>query len=326
MPRALNRLPLTEIQFNLESLPEDLDMGVVQVKLAPNKKAGSNFDMFFNVVESKDGLRLDVDYNCDVFDAGTIERWIGHFEHVLCSIATDTAQAVRDLDLSTPVAGGAVDQSYADYDRSAMIQTLVDRTAAVSPDAIALEDGTRQLSYRALQQNSDALAAHIQTQVAGTGQRIGLVMERSVDKVVGLLAILKAGHAYLPLDPTQPEARLKLILETAKAAAVLTDTPARLDYASAAGAVLIDAASATAGAVPAQVPHDPEDSAYIIFTSGTTGTPKGVEIPHRAVVNFLNSMAQKPGLVAEDTLLSVTTVMFDIAVLELFLPLSVGAK
>ncbi|MBR9861906.1 MAG: amino acid adenylation domain-containing protein [Rhodobacteraceae bacterium] len=326
VPRALNRLPLTEIQFNLETLPEDLDMGAVSVKLAPNRKAASNFDMFFNVVESRDGLRVDVDYNSEVYRDSTIDRWVGHLEQVLRSLAADPTRAVQDLDLTATGHSGSVEQEYAGYDRSAMIQTLVDRTVASTPDAIALEDDRRQLTYRALQDESDALAAHIQAQVTGAGQRIGLLMDRSVNMVVALLAILKAGHTYLPLDPTQPEARLKLILETARAAAVLTDAPARLSYVQQTGAVLVDVSKACAGTTPAPVAHDPEDSAYIIFTSGTTGTPKGVEIPHRAVVNFLNSMAQKPGLTAQDTLLSVTTVMFDIAVLELFLPLAVGAK
>ena len=326
VPRALNRLPLTEIQFNLETLPEDLDMGAVSVKLAPNRKAASNFDMFFNVVESRDGLRVDVDYNSEVYRDSTIDRWVGHLEQVLRSLAADPTRAVQDLDLTATGHSGSVEQEYAGYDRSAMIQTLVDRTVASTPDALALEDDRRQLTYRALQDESDALAAHIQAQVTGAGQRIGLLMDRSVNMVVALLAILKAGHTYLPLDPTQPEARLKLILETARAAAVLTDAPARLSYVHQTGAVLVDVSKACAGTTPAPVAHDPEDSAYIIFTSGTTGTPKGVEIPHRAAVNFLNSMAQKPGLTAQDTLLSVTTVMFDIAVLELFLPLAVGAK
>lgn len=327
LPRSLNRLPLTEIQFNLETVPENLDMGDVQMRVAPNAKAASNFDMFFNVIESKQGLRIDVDYNSDVYSDATIKRWVGHFEQVLRAIAQDSAQAIADVQLvDDQVLTTVQAEGYCDFDRSAMIQTLITQSAAAHPQSIALDDGKATLTYQALEQQSDALAAYIQQQIQGTNGRVAVAMDRSVQMVVTLLAILKAGHAYLPLDPTQPAARLRLILETAQVAGIVTDAPETVGFAADLGLRVIDPALAPVGATPALVPQDPETTAYVIFTSGTTGTPKGVEIPHRAVVNFLTSMAQKPGLAASDTLLSVTTVMFDIAVLELFLPLSVGAK
>lgn len=327
LPRSLNRLPLTEIQFNLETVPEDLDMGDVQMRVAPNAKAASNFDMFFNVIESKQGLRIDVDYNSDVYSDATIKRWVGHFEQVLRGIAQDSTQAIEDVQLvGDQVLTTVKAEGYADFDRSAMIQTLITKSAAANPQSIALDDGKTTLTYQALEQQSDALAAFIQQQIQGTNGRVAVAMDRSVQMVVTLLAILKAGHAYLPLDPTQPAARLRLILETAQVAGIVTDAPDSVGFAADLGLQVIDPVLAPVGGKPEAVAQDPESTAYVIFTSGTTGTPKGVEIPHRAVVNFLTSMAQKPGLSEHDTLLSVTTVMFDIAVLELFLPLTVGAK
>lgn len=330
LARSLNRLPLTEIQFNLETVPEHFDMGGVQMRFGPNAKAASNFDMFFNVIESKQGLRIDVDYNRDMYSDGTIKRWVGHFEQVLRAIAQDSAQAIEDVQLVDDQAQNTLNagqtSGYTDFDRAAMIQTLVAKSAAAHPQSIALDDGKTTLSYQALEQQSDALAAYIQQQIQGSNLRIAVAMDRSVQMVVTLLAILKAGHGYLPLDPTQPAARLRLILETAQVAGIVTDAPDSVGFAADLDLKVIDPALAPMGATPNAVAQDPESTAYVIFTSGTTGTPKGVEIPHRAVVNFLTSMAQKPGLAANDTLLSVTTVMFDIAVLELFLPLTVGAK
>lgn len=323
LPRSLNRLPWTEIQFNLETVSDGLDMGGVQMRVAPNAKAASNFDMFFNVTESKEGLRIDVDYNNDVYTGATIKRWVGYFRQVLGAIAQDSAQAIQDVQLLDSQVQNAQNT---EYDRSAMIQSLVAKSADATPQAIALDDGTTTLTYQALAQQSDALAAYIQQQISGTNGRIAVAMDRSVQMVVTLLAILKAGHAYLPLDPTQPAARLRLILETAQVSGVVSDAPDSVEYAAEMGLPVVDPAFAPVDGTPTPVSQDPEATAYVIFTSGTTGTPKGVEIPHRAVVNFLTSMALKPGLCASDTLLSVTTVMFDIAVLELFLPLSVGAK
>uniref|UniRef100_UPI003458FBDD AMP-binding protein n=1 Tax=uncultured Kiloniella sp. TaxID=1133091 RepID=UPI003458FBDD len=298
LPRSLNRLPLTEIQFNLETVPEDLNMGGLSMRTYPNAKAASNFDMFFNVIEGKDGLRIDVDYNSDVYSAQTITRWMEHFETVLNEIAVNADQRVADLQLSkTPTVRA---EGYGDFDRTAMVQTLVAATAQAHPNAIALEDRDATLSYAQLMQKADALAAQIQAQVPGTGARIAVSMDRSVELVVTLLAILKSGHAYLPLDPTQPKARLQLILETGKVSAIVTDTPAGLDYAADMGLAIIDAKTTPMGGQPAPITIDPEATAYVIFTSGTTGTPKGVEIPHRAVVNFLHSMGKaNPALVCK---------------------------
>lgn len=320
VPRALARMPLTEVQFNLERATEGVDAAGVTFSPAPSPKAASNFDMFINVTESRKGLRLDVDYNADVYDAATVRRWIGHYRTVLAALAADTETRITDLPL-IPQTADESDAPALAFDRSAMVQDLVARGAALNPDSLAVEATDARLTHAELAAASDALAAHIQSHLPDPGARIAVALPRGAGMLVALLAVWKAGHSYIPLDPRQPAARLQSIVETAEAAAVIaTEAP------FAPILPLIRPEEATPRAKAAPVAADPEQAAYVIFTSGSTGTPKGVAVPHRAVVNFLTSMAQEPGLTAHDCLLAVTTVSFDIAVLELFLPLSVGAK
>src|SRR6185295_9483049 len=159
---------------------------------------------------------------------------------------------------------------------------------------------------------------------------VGLALERSLDMVVGLLAVLKAGGAYMPIDPEYPKERLTHMLEDARVPVLLTQESlfARLpEHGARVVAVDRDAALiAGESAEPVDGGATPGSLAYVIYTSGSTGKPKGVQIPHSAVVNFLSSMRKKPGLTREDILLAVTTLSFDIAGLELYLPLVVGAR
>ncbi|MFC2966690.1 amino acid adenylation domain-containing protein [Acidimangrovimonas pyrenivorans] len=325
IPRALNRLPLTEVQFNLERVAEELPMGPVTGRAAPTPKAAANFDLFFNMIEGRDGLRVDVDYNADVYDPETVRRWIGHLEAVLAGLGADSATAIAHLPMMAPEALADLvegrNRTAMDYDRAAMLPDLIARSAAATPEAVAVEAADAALTYAELAGASDALAAHIQAALPEPGARVAVALPRGAGMLVALIAVHKAGHTYVPLDPRQPAARLRTICETAEVSGLVC---ADAGFAEGLDIAVLHLADAPAGGTPAPVAADPERPAYVIFTSGSTGTPKGVAVPHRAVVNFLTTMAREPGMTAEDTLLSVTTVMFDIAVLELFLPLAVG--
>ena len=327
IPRNLSRMPLTEVQFNLEHMADELVAADLTITPMPNAKTAANFDLSFHMIEGKRGMRVEVTYNADLFDAETITRWIGHFTAVLSAIAADPQQTIEALPVHDAAALTRLietpNQTAAVFDRSAMVQDLVRATAAKYPDAVAVETSDEALTHGALDRASDALAAHIQTAFPTPGARIAVALPRTAGMLVALLAVIKAGHTYVPLDPRQPEARLRSILETAEVAGLIAeDAP----FATGLPLTLIKPTDAAPHATPRPVAGDPDRAAYIIFTSGSTGTPKGVAIPHRAVVNFLTSMAATPGMDATDTILSVTTVMFDIAVLELFLPLVAGAR
>ncbi len=209
------------------------------------------------------------------------------------------------------------------------VHGLFETQAGKTPDSVAVISGEISLSYGELNRRANQLAHYLKKFGAGPGVFVGICMGRSVEMVVGLLAILKSGGTYVPLDPMFPRERLGYMLEDTRAPlvisekslrTVLPDSSARMVYIDEDHELIREESES----VP-EVSRSPEQLAYVIFTSGSTGRPKGVQIQHSAVVNFLCSMKEEPGISREDILLSVATLSFDMSVLDVFLPLSVGA-
>ena len=206
------------------------------------------------------------------------------------------------------------------------IHELFETQAARTPDSMAVAFGGSSLSYGALNRRADELAGQLRALGVGPDVLVALFLERSLDMVVGMLAVLKAGGAYVPLDPAHPPARLAYMLEDAQPLILLTQKRLQPDLPPhRAQLLLIDGVAPLVPAPAAGPRPEPGHLAYVIYTSGSTGQPKGVEIEHRAVVNMLAAMQQRPGLAAADRMLAITTLTFDIAVLEIFLPLVCGA-
>ncbi|WP_028035286.1 hybrid non-ribosomal peptide synthetase/type I polyketide synthase [Chelativorans sp. J32] len=335
LKRDPSRLPLTEIQFNLERVARNAAFEGLAAKVTPNPRAFSNFDMFLNMVEADDGIRIDVDYNGDVFDRATIERWLGHFGTLAGALADGMDRKIMDLPLlsesETRWLIAELNETDADYDRDRFMFELFAATAAEQPKAIAAVHEGKSVTYGALEARSNQLARHIQAKLSVPGLRVALALDRSIDMLVALLAIMKAGHAYVPLDPAHPPARLSQTLEAARVSGIICASDEIAKLAGTDTSVIRmdlereEIARQDTRPLDLQV-LDTEAPAYVIFTSGSTGTPKGVEVSHRALVNFLVSMAMEPGFSSEDTLLAVTTVSFDIAGLELYLPLIMGGR
>ncbi|MCA1298760.1 non-ribosomal peptide synthetase/type I polyketide synthase [Stappia indica] len=331
--RDPSRLPLTEIQFNLERIGGMTEFTGLRATIEPNGKAFSNFDMFFNMIESAEGIRIDVDYNADVLDPATVDRWIGHFATLASDIAANIETPIDDLALIRPAElqwlREDLNQSAQTYEEDAYVHALVSRQAAAHPGKPAVVHDGNALTYGELEARSNQLARHLRKVLPGQAARIALLLDRSPEMLIALLAVMKAGHTYVPLDPEHPEPRLTQTLEAARVACILCDGERSAALAGSETTVIrLDtdrpaierqnraalAAAETSAAAPA----------YIIFTSGSTGTPKGVEVSHRALTNFMQSMAREPGFAVSDILLAVTTVSFDIAALELYLPLIAG--
>ena len=331
-PRAADRVPLAEIQFNLERVAEGLHLPGLDVTVEPNPKAFVNFDLFFNAIESGDGLRVDCDFNTALFDAASIERWLEAYARLLDAVAADQAASVAAL---TAFAGeqpvrerSAVDGPANDYRRGATVHDLVAAQARRRPGARAVVYGDESLSYAELERRANRLANHLLTRTGGAGKLVGIALDRSAGMLVALLAVLKAGCAYVPLDPKHPSARLAHILNDAGVAALILDGEGAPTFVPDGVAVVDltrDSAAIAAARDAAPAARDAGSLAYVIYTSGSTGLPKGVEIEHRAVVNLLEAMARRPGLAADDVFLALTTIAFDIAALELYLPLVTGA-
>lgn len=219
-----------------------------------------------------------------------------------------------------------------DYPAKASILELFEAQVRRTPERIAIRAGATARTYAELDAHATRIAHALRSRDVRRGQRIGLCVERTCDMPASVLGILKAGAAYVPLDPTFPRERLRFMADDAECAMLLSttalarsfDLPRERQLLLDADAAIIDSAPSSPLPVDTRAAR-PEDPAYLIYTSGSTGKPKGVVVPHRAVVNFLCSMAREPGLAADDVLVAVTTLSFDIAVLEIQLPLTVGA-
>ncbi len=208
------------------------------------------------------------------------------------------------------------------------VHQLFERQVEHTPEKTAAVFGAAKLSYQELDARANGVAAYLREIGVGPGTLVGVCVERSLDILIAFLGVLKAGGAYLPLDPTYPKDRLAFIVDDASPIAILTQEHLIAQLPPFAGKVVpvesIPAERVRGSLTPAST--KPEDLAYVLFTSGSTGRPKGVQIPHSAFANFLRSMQREPGISSRDILLSVTTLSFDISGLEFFLPIVSGAK
>jgi amino acid adenylation domain-containing protein len=333
LQRDPSRLPLMEIQFNLERVGDDLAFDGLKVDVDPNPKSFVNFDIFLNIVESKDGLTLDCDYNTGLFDEVTIGHWLSHYQALLEGMILGVDRPISRLPLLSEGDRRLLSQwnaTEAEYSRDACVHQQFEAQAKVTPDTIAAVFESQKLSYAELDRRANQLANYLQKLGVQPGVLVGVLVERSLDMIIGLLGVLKAGGAYVPMDPTYPLERIQFVLGDAEVPILLTQEKLAPNVPSSlARTIYLDADWKMIERESSDAPQTSltsEELAYVIYTSGSTGKPKGVEIQHRAVVNLLSSMRKKPGLTAKDTLLAVTTLSFDIAGLELFLPLCVGAK
>ncbi len=337
-PRELSHHPVFQVQFVLQNAPRTRDpLPGLQLQVMGTERTTSPFDLTLFAWESGDRLALTAEYKTALFDAGTVEGMLAHLETLLAGAAAEPGRRLSKLPLLGEVARRQLlDQwnaSGVNWPDIASVHALVEAQVRRTPDAVAVEWEGRRLTYAELDRRARQISGRLRALGIGRGSRVGLCLERSGDLVASLLGILQSGAAYVPLDPTHPAERLRFILADAEVHALVTRSGLLAGLGPEVGALatlLLDREeSADAGADDARLPEvevSREDLAYVIYTSGSTGRPKGVQVPHGAVVNFLLSMQQRPGLAPEDVFVSVTTVAFDIAVLELFGPLSVGAR
>ena len=272
----------------------------------------------------------------DLFEAATIRRLCGHYTTVLEAMAGDLDRRVSALPLLSDAERRRVlvewnDTALVDPAKQLCLHQLIERQAGRVPDQVAVVCGEERLTYGELDGRAGRLADELRGLGVGPDVLVGLLVERSLDMVVALLGILKAGGAYVPLDPAFPSERLAAMVEDSGMSVLVTHRGLDRTLATRPPRIVRLDGAGEAGATPA-VAHpeasrpEPHNLAYVLYTSGSTGKPKGVEVPHSAIVNFMLSMQRAPGFTATDTLLAVTTLSFDIAGLELFLPLTRGGR
>ncbi|NJN10936.1 MAG: amino acid adenylation domain-containing protein, partial [Richelia sp. RM1_1_1] len=333
--RDLSYNPLFQVMFVLQNVPiPNLDLPDISVSYEEGHNGTSKFDLTLFMEDSKEGLVASCEYNTDLFNANTINQMLGHFQTLLSSIVSDPQQCISELPLLTPPEVQQLlvewNDTKKDYPQDKCIHQLFEAQVEKTPSDIAVIFGQQQLTYQELNSRANQLAHYLQQQGVKSDTVVGICMERSLEMLVGLLAIIKAGGAYMPLDPAYPKERLAFTLADSQVSVLLANTHLVNDLPPhSAQLVCIDTDSTKFDEYSSEnlvSNATPDNLAYVIYTSGSTGKPKGVQIPHSAVVNFLTSMGQNPGLRKEDVLLSVTTLSFDIAGLELYLPLIVGAR
>ncbi len=330
LPRDASRLPLVSAMFNIDKSGFDhLGFDGLTFRVRTNAKRFVNFDLFFNLAQSEERLEIECEYNTDLHDRETIRRWLASFERLVESILEEGDTALQALPMMSQgekhtllVEWNATEREYA---RKTGVHALIAEVGTRTADKVAVRCGGLALTYGELEERATRLASHLQTLGVKHGDLVGLCVSRSVEILVGILGILKTGAAYVPMDPHFPAERLGFMVEDAHMPVLVTQRAiVPLLPAHEAKMVVLDEALPETKVDFAPVKEGGENLAYVIFTSGSTGRPKGVRIAHRALVNFLTSMREVPGVSDRDTLLSVTTLSFDISGLEFLLPLLAG--
>ena len=333
--RTLTHNPLFQVLFALRNFPRQ-DRQLPNLTLSevddPPETAKVDLDLFF--VEETEGLNGVFVYNADLFEAATIKRMIGHFQTLVGAIVTHPNCPLTELSILTPWERQQLlvewNNTAADYPQDQCIHQLFETQVEKTPDAVAVVFEEFSLTYRQLNVQANQLAHHLISLGVGPETLVGLCVERSLDMLVGLLGILKAGGAYVPLDPTYPQKRIAYAFSDAQTSVLLTQKHLLARLPEHDGVVIcLDRDWPTIASTLTENPHSGVNSnnlAYIIYTSGSTGLPKGVLIQHQSVVNLLTTMQVSPGLSPTDRVVAAASLAFDMSILELLLPLVVGAQ
>ncbi|MDE2078696.1 MAG: AMP-binding protein, partial [Burkholderiales bacterium] len=339
VPRDSSYSPIYQVSFSYQDARDrQTHWGNVAHDRMATPILGSAQDIGLWCVETAEEIEFVFTFNTDVLDAATVSRLGARIEALLHLIETQPNAALHEysvLPVDEQAELATWNQTQQAFDHTATVHQIIEAQVRRTPQAPAvLHPGWGQLSYQELDGRANRLARLLRQRGAGRRALVGLCVERGVDMLTAQLAVLKAGAAYVPLDPSYPTERLVYMSTDAELTLLISEQvlldvlPWPRDRQVLLDSDAADIAAQSDAPLPAHAELDarPEDAAYVIYTSGSTGQPKGVVVPHRPVVNFLTSMAKQPGLSAQDRLLAVTTLSFDIAVLELLLPLSVGAQ
>jgi amino acid adenylation domain-containing protein len=333
--RDMSHTPLFQVMFGFQSVRrQTTELPGVTLTSVPLESETARFDLFLSLVEDGDSIRGVLEYNTDIFESDTITLMLGHYQNLLEGVALNPKQRLLDLPMLTEKERHQLlvewNDTKKDYPKEKCIHELFEVQVKRSPDAVAVVFEDKRLTYRELNRRANQTAHYLRKLGVGPEFLVGIYMERSWEMVVAVLGVLKAGGAYVPLDPFYPKERLSFMLEDAEIRVLLTQQRlAKSLPEHSAQTVCFDsewemiARESDSSPIPTA---RPENLAYVIYTSGSTGKPKGVQVLHEAVVNFLNSMRKQPGLTEQGVFAAVTTLSFDIAGLELFLPLFMGAR
>jgi amino acid adenylation domain-containing protein len=331
--------PLFQVMFILQNFAlEELKLPGLTISPVEIDAATARFDLTAEIYPFRKELWIFFDYRTDLYDEKTIAELQRNFEYVLECLIAHPETPVESVPLFPSEVTERLltegNPAFAPMPANSLLPDALQKFARETPDKIAVRSGNESLTFAQLSDRAENLAHRLKRMGAAPGTLVPVCLQRSTALLTALLAVLKTGAAYVPLDPIYPKRRIAAILEDVKPNVLLTETalvPLLEDYRE--HCLILDAVPDSSDKDSLEcLPHEPLESpscdslAYVIFTSGSTGKPKGVEISHGALANFLESMRHAPGFTSQDRILAVTTVSFDIAGLELFLPIYTGGE
>jgi amino acid adenylation domain-containing protein len=333
--RALSRAPLFQVKLLVKDEPrEKLELGGLRLSGCDDETQTANFDLTVSLLDEGHIVVGAVDYSRDLFEVETIERLMSHYKNALSGIVEDSERPIRELSLLSAEEREQIlvewNQTRRPYPNDRCVHELFREQAERTPDHIALIGERGQVSYRELNRRANQLGAYLQRLGVGPEVVVGLCLKRSVEMVAALIAVLKAGGAYLPLDPEYPLERLSYMLEDAGAGVVFTEEELeeRLPV-SWAQTICLDREWEQIDAESGSEPENKCEAgnlAYVIYTSGSTGKPKGVMIAHGGTRNLVEAQKEAFGLGNQSRVLQFASLSFDASVSEIFTALVAGGS
>ncbi|GGF17152.1 non-ribosomal peptide synthetase [Echinicola rosea] len=331
--RDLSKTALVPVIFNLDmGMDAQVQFHGLDHELISNPRAFDNFELALNLTNSGDSYQFDWSYNTKLFKKATVGKMMEEFDRLLQTIVHHPETKLRDIHLFDPVKLVGFYEKWndteQDYPKNVPFTRLVHAMANQFPTKTAIEFQHQLVTYKELEDQSNRFAAFLQSKNLKKGDRIGLLMPRSADMVIGLLGVAKSGLTYIPIDPELPHDRIQHMLNDASATAIVTTTSIKDIPQATVQRIFIEDFHRDYETLPntyQEANIQMNDPVYLLYTSGSTGLPKGVKVSHQNLTNLLYSLQDRPGISYSDRVLAVTTISFDVAGMELFGPLIAGA-
>ncbi|HEX6729355.1 MAG TPA: amino acid adenylation domain-containing protein, partial [Pyrinomonadaceae bacterium] len=323
-----------QINFTLQTPRPGFSFSGIEVERIPVEKTTAKFDLLVTAYERPNQLGLTIEYNTDLFDAARIDRMMGHYQTLLEGIVADAGKTISRLPILTSAEREQLlvdwNQTTTSYGEHKCVHELFSAQAELAPDSVAVSFEEHNLTYAELDQKANQLARFLRSRGVGAESLVGICVKRSPEMVIGLLGVLKAGGAYLPLDPNHPEELLSYMLRDAHASILLTEESLRTRLSeSTAEVICLDGDWKAIGEQDASpIPNiaQPDNLAYIIYTSGSTGTPRGVMVTHSGLENYLQWSTRAYRVREGSGSLVHSPLGFDLTVTSLWAPLVSGQR
>ena len=331
--RDTSRNPLFDVMFIYQNNGNaTADFGDIKTEyFTPDTKI-SKFDLSLEVIPENDILNLSFEYATALFNKQFIEDLSKHYSNILTSCLDNLNVKISNICMLSEAEKNKIlydfNNTKTDYPKDKTIAELFEEQANKTPNNVAVVFGMQKLTYKELNEKANSLAYYLRKNGIETNDLVGIMVNRSLEMIIGMLAVLKAGGAYIPIDPTYPKDRIEYMLKNSNSKLLLTQEHLH-DITDFKNCVYIDLSNDSIYSLPndnLNHTNTPEDLAYVIYTSGSTGLPKGVMLKQRNIVNFVYAIMKDFGFTYKDTIVSITTFSFDIFVLESLLPILNGLK